>query len=80
MSSEYRTRVEKVSDILIDKQSEIEEDPELAALHTEASRHFGAALDYQRKDCLDFNTDYELDQVRAALDAFEQVKSYDKGI
>jgi len=80
MSSDYKTKIENVFNALSQKQFEIDEDPELAALHTEASRHFYAAVDYQRKDCLEFNTDYELDRVREALDAFEQVKGYDKGI
>lgn len=80
MSSNYKTKIENVFDVLSQKQFEIEDDPELAALHTEASRHFYAALEYQRKDCLEVNTDYELDQVREILDTFEQVKDYDKGI
>lgn len=80
MSSNYKTKLESVYDRLTVKQFEIDNDPELAALHTEASRHFYAALDYQRKDCLEFNTDYELDQVRETLERFEQVKGYDKGL
>lgn len=80
MSSNHKTKIQSVFDILSQKQFEIEDDPELASLHSEASPHFYAALDYQRKDCLEFNTDYELDQVREALEVFEQVKGYDKGI
>ena len=72
--------LEQVFELLAKRQSEIEEDPELLALHTEASRHFYAALEYQKKDCFDFNTDYELDQVRKTLQAFEQAQEYDKGI
>jgi|GEM_PF-614020 hypothetical protein len=80
MSSNYKTRIERVFDLLTERQSEVENDPELVALHTEASRHFHAALEYQRKDCLDFNADYELEQVTETLETFKEVKDYDKGI
>lgn len=80
MSSNYKTELQSVFDILTAKQFEIGDDPELAALHTEASRHFYAALEYQRQDCLDFNKDYELEQFRTALDRFEEVKGRDKGL
>lgn len=80
MSSNYKTKIESVFDRLSQKQFEIEDDPELAALHSEASRHFYAALEYQRKDCLELNKDYELEQVRSALERFEDVKDRDKGI
>jgi len=80
MSSNYKTKIESVFDRLSQKQFEIDEDPELAALHSEASRHFYAALEYQRKDCLEFNTDYELEQVKNTLERFDGVKDRDKGI
>lgn len=80
MSSNYKTKIESVFDRLSQKQFEIEDDPELAALHSEASRHFYAALEYQRKDCLELNKDYELERVRTALERFEDVKDCDKGI
>lgn len=80
MSSNYKTKIESVFDRLSQKQFEIEEDPELAALHSEASRHFYAALEYQRKDFLEFNTDYELEQVKNTLERFDGVKDRDKGI
>jgi hypothetical protein len=80
MSLNFNSRIEQVFDLLTEKQFEIGDDPELAALHTEASRHFYAAVDYNRKDYLEVNRDYELDQVRNALDTFENVKNHDKGI
>ncbi len=80
MSTNYKTELKTVFDRLTQKQFETDDDPELAALYSEASRHFHAALEYQRKDCLEFNKDYELDQVRNILERFEQVKEHDKGI
>lgn len=80
MSPNHKSKIESVFDTLSQKQFEIEDDPELEALYSEASRHFYAALDYQRKDCLDFNTNYELDQVRTALECFDEVKGHDKGL
>lgn len=80
MSTGYKTRMEKVFDRLTNKQFEIGDDPELAALHTEASRHFYAAVDYKRAEKIEFNTDYELDQVIEALDRFDEVNEYDKGL
>jgi hypothetical protein len=80
MSLNFNSRIEQVFDLLTEKQFEIGDDPELAALHTEASRHFYAAVDYNRKDYPEVNRDYELDQVRNALDTFENVKNHDKGI
>lgn len=80
MSSNENSRLDNFYDLLVEKKVEAEDDPELNELYDEANRHFLAALDYQRRDCLEVNTNYELEQVRNALEAFDEVKDHNKGI
>ena len=80
MPLDENSKLENFYDLLVEKKVEAGDDPELNSIYEEADRHFTAALEYQRRDCLDVNTNYELKQVEEALRAFDEVKTHDKGI
>lgn len=67
-------------ELLMEKEFELGEDPELASLHTQAARHFSAAAYFNHQDTLDWNAEYELEQARYAIDRFDEISDYDKGI
>jgi hypothetical protein len=68
--ADYSRQYRQFFNSLSQKQFDIESDPELAALHMKASRHFGAATKYYNDEGFNANAQYELEAAEKALENF----------
>jgi len=73
MSAEHQYR--EVFDLLSEKQFHLGDDPELAALHMSAAKHFTAAADYRYENETS-KAEYELEMAEQELERIEGINEY----